>query len=71
MRYIFALSIVILSSYMNTTFNEETIEKITEEDSYSIEVIQQDSSEIESIKKMLIILLTFYINNYNNILNIN
>ena len=52
MKIIFALSIIILSSYTNTTNNEE-ITKDTFEPPSSIELIQQDSNEIESIKKML------------------
>ena len=52
MKDIFILFIVILSSCMNTTNNEGTT-KDTFEAPSSIELIQQDSNEIESIKKML------------------
>ena len=52
MKNIFILFIIILSSCMNTTNNEETT-KDTFEAPSSIELIQQDSNEIESIKKML------------------
>ena len=52
MKIIFALSIIILSSCTNTTNNEE-ITKDTFEPPSSIKLIQQDSNEIESIKKML------------------
>jgi len=53
MKIIFTLSIIIiLSSCTNTTNNEE-ITKDTFEPPSSIDLIQQDSNEIESIKKML------------------
>ena len=52
MKIIFALSIIILSSCTNTTNNKE-ITKDTFEPPSSIDLIQQDSNEIESIKKML------------------
>ena len=52
MKNIFILFIIILLSCMNTTNNKETT-KDTFEAPSSIELIQQDSNEIESIKKRL------------------
>jgi len=67
MKNIFILFIIILSSCMNSSYNKETTNEITEEYTSSIEesleckfenlspieLIKQDSNEIESIKKML------------------
>ena len=52
MKNIFILFIIILSSCINDNNNEEAT-KYAFEDSSSIELILQDSNEIESIKKIL------------------
>ena len=52
MEKIFKLFIII-SSYMNTTNNEATIDKNTFEAPSSTELIKQNSNEIKSIKKIL------------------